>query len=91
MPRLVELLRGSEDQELRLSALWAVKNLLRKTSSETKSGIMGCLGWRYLAECVPPSSLPFISFTSSPMNLYILIEGCWGTRMRVCRSRRITL
>ncbi|KAJ6562233.1 armadillo-type protein [Mycena capillaripes] len=49
MPRLVKLL-GGEDPTLRLSSLWAVKNLLSKTSGETKRDVMQCLGWGRLAE-----------------------------------------
>lgn len=50
MPRLVQLLQHSGDPTLRLSALWAVKNLLRKTSPETKRDVMSHLGWRGLTE-----------------------------------------
>ncbi|KAF8209205.1 ARM repeat-containing protein [Mycena galopus ATCC 62051] len=49
MPRLVKLLSGG-DPTLRLSSLWAVKNLLSKTSGETKRDVMQCLGWGRLAE-----------------------------------------
>ncbi|KAJ6481550.1 ARM repeat-containing protein [Mycena vitilis] len=49
MPRLVKLL-GGEDGILRLNALWAVKNLLSKTSGETKRDVMQCFGWERLAE-----------------------------------------
>ncbi|KAJ6523494.1 ARM repeat-containing protein [Mycena vulgaris] len=49
MPRLVQLLGGG-DATLRLSALWAVKNLLSKTSGETKRDVMQCLGWPRLTE-----------------------------------------
>jgi armadillo repeat-containing protein 8 len=48
VPRLVRVL-GMDDPALRVSALWAVKNLLRKTSSETKRDVMRCLGWGRLA------------------------------------------
>ncbi|KAJ7590838.1 ARM repeat-containing protein [Mycena floridula] len=48
MPRLVQLL-GNGDSTLRLSALWAVKNLLRKTSLETKREVMEQLGWTRLS------------------------------------------
>ncbi|KAF8901845.1 armadillo-type protein [Gymnopilus junonius] len=48
MPRLVYILRGSDDPPLRLNALWAVKNLVRKTSTETKRDIMSCVGWSEL-------------------------------------------
>ena len=36
MPRLIYIMQESGDPSLRLSALWAVKNVLRKTSMETK-------------------------------------------------------
>ena len=45
MPRLVELLRASGDGPLQVSALWAVKNLVRKASKETKRDVMQCVGW----------------------------------------------
>ncbi|KAF8967241.1 armadillo-type protein [Flammula alnicola] len=50
MPRLVYILRQSDDPPLRLNALWAVKNLVRKTSTETKRDIMSHVGWTELAE-----------------------------------------
>ncbi len=48
MPRLVYFLRESGDPVLRLNALWAVKNLVRKTSTETKRDLMSHLGWQQL-------------------------------------------
>lgn len=42
--RLARLLR-SPSTELRLSALWALKNLLYKSASETKRAIMADVGW----------------------------------------------
>ncbi|CAK5284745.1 unnamed protein product [Mycena citricolor] len=48
MPRLVKHIAGSE-ATLRLSALWAVKNLLSKSSGETKRDVMAQLGWPRLA------------------------------------------
>ncbi|CAA7262370.1 unnamed protein product [Cyclocybe aegerita] len=50
MPRLVYILRESGDPALRLNALWAVKNLVRKTSTETKRDIMSHLGWPELLD-----------------------------------------
>jgi hypothetical protein len=44
VPRLVTVL-GMDDPALRVSALWALKNLLRKTSIETKKDVMRCLEW----------------------------------------------
>ena len=52
MPRLISILKESGDPSLRLSALWAVKNVLRKTSTETKRDVMSHLGWPYLVEYV---------------------------------------
>ncbi|KAJ7664973.1 armadillo-type protein [Mycena rosella] len=49
MARLVQLLGGG-DATLRLSALWAVKNLLSKSSGETKRDVMQTLGWGRLGE-----------------------------------------
>ena len=50
MPRLIYIMRESNDPSLRLSALWAVKNVLRKTSTETKRDVMNHLGWPHLVE-----------------------------------------
>ncbi|KAJ7059726.1 ARM repeat-containing protein [Mycena amicta] len=44
VPRLVKLVSG-EDATLRLSSLWAMKNLLHKSSYETKRDIMQSFGW----------------------------------------------
>ena len=52
MPRLVYIMKESGDPSLRLSALWAVKNVLRKTSTETKRDVMSHLGWPHLVEYV---------------------------------------
>ena len=43
MPRLIYIMKESGDPSLRLSALWAVKNVLRKTSTETKRDVMSHL------------------------------------------------
>ena len=51
MVRLVELLK-SHDAALRLNALWAIKNLLRKTAIDTKRDVMDHLGWRDLSQYV---------------------------------------
>lgn len=48
MKRLVRVMR-MDDPALRVSALWAVKNLLRRTSSETKRDVMRCLGWERIS------------------------------------------
>ncbi|KAH9484613.1 Armadillo repeat-containing protein 8 [Psilocybe cubensis] len=50
MPRLVYILRESGDPPLRLNALWAVKNLVKKTSTETKRDIMSHIGWTQLSD-----------------------------------------
>ncbi|PCH37902.1 ARM repeat-containing protein [Wolfiporia cocos MD-104 SS10] len=44
MPRLVQLLHAG-DLELRLNALWAVKNLLYHSTSEIKRRAMDAIGW----------------------------------------------
>lgn len=48
VPRLLRVL-GMDDPALRISALWAIKNLLRRTPSETKRDVMRSLGWRKVA------------------------------------------
>lgn len=45
--RISELARAHEDV-LRVSALWAVKNLLNKATSEDKESVMKQMGWDYL-------------------------------------------
>ncbi|KAJ2912220.1 hypothetical protein MD484_g8193, partial [Candolleomyces efflorescens] len=45
MPRLVQLLLRSGDGAIRMNALWAIKNLLYKSSTETKRNVMRELGW----------------------------------------------
>lgn len=47
LPRLIQVL-GAEDRTLRLSSLWAFKNLLLRTLLETKKTIMGYLKWSEL-------------------------------------------
>ncbi|KAF5357363.1 hypothetical protein D9758_005905 [Tetrapyrgos nigripes] len=54
MPRLVQLISGS-DSSLRLNALWAIKNLVRKTSTETKKDVMRQLGWARVVELLGDS------------------------------------
>ncbi|KAF8548583.1 ARM repeat-containing protein [Imleria badia] len=51
LPRLMWLSR-SEDQEIRMGVLWALKNLLCKSSLATKQMVMTHLGWTHLAELV---------------------------------------
>ncbi|KAK0479999.1 armadillo-type protein [Armillaria novae-zelandiae] len=48
LPRLIQFL-GSGDPTLRLSALWAIKNLLRKTSLGIKKDVMNQIGWPQLS------------------------------------------
>ena len=52
MPRLIYIMKESGDPSPRLSTLWAVKNVLRKTSTETKRDVMSHLGWTHLVEYV---------------------------------------
>lgn len=54
--RLMQLSR-SEDQEIRVSVLWAMKNLLCKSSLATKRMVMTHLGWSHLAEYVTSCTL----------------------------------
>lgn len=54
--RLVQLLH-TQDSDLRLNSLWAVKNLLRKTTIETKQRVMIQLGWPDLSGWVCYSAL----------------------------------
>jgi len=51
MERLRELLPLG-DPALKLGALWAVKNLLRKSTTETKRSVMRQLGWDRVVEYV---------------------------------------
>jgi len=51
MERLRELL-SLGDPALKLGALWAVKNLLRKSTTETKRSVMHQLGWDRVVEYV---------------------------------------
>ncbi|KAF8638143.1 hypothetical protein AX17_002416 [Amanita inopinata Kibby_2008] len=48
LPRLIQFIKT--DDEMRKDGLWALKNLLTKTSVEEKREIMGCLGWDKLVE-----------------------------------------
>ncbi|KAJ2911973.1 hypothetical protein MD484_g8439, partial [Candolleomyces efflorescens] len=48
MPRLVQLLLRSGDGAIRMNAIWAIKNLLYKSSTETKRDVMRELGWTRL-------------------------------------------
>ncbi|KAN0076756.1 Armadillo-type fold [Tylopilus felleus] len=51
LPRLMGLSKV-EDQEIRMGVLWAMKNLLCKSSLSTKQMVMTHLGWTRLAELV---------------------------------------
>ncbi|TFK23714.1 ARM repeat-containing protein [Coprinopsis marcescibilis] len=52
MSRLMTFIRSTDDEpyslSLKLNAMWAVKNLLYKSTSETKRDIMSHFGWRDL-------------------------------------------
>lgn len=88
MPRLIYIMKESGDPSLRLSALWAVKNTLRKTSTETKRDVMSYLGWLHLIEYVSILSLSRLG-TFLP-NLFLLTlapSGYWVIRMRIYKSR----
>ncbi|EDR07124.1 uncharacterized protein LACBIDRAFT_147635, partial [Laccaria bicolor S238N-H82] len=47
LKRLVAVL-NSGDRTLKVNALWAIKNLVRKTETETKRDVMREVGWGYL-------------------------------------------
>lgn len=49
LPRLMRLSKV-EDQEIRTGALWALKNLLCKSTVATKQMVMTHLGWSHLVE-----------------------------------------
>lgn len=51
LPRLMRLSR-TEDQEIRVGVLWALKNLLCKSSLATKQMVMTHVGWTHLTEYV---------------------------------------
>ncbi|KAG2024027.1 BSP2p, variant 2 [Coprinopsis cinerea AmutBmut pab1-1] len=55
MPRLMQLIHAGDGRasdeyanSLRLNAMWAVKNLLWKSTTETKRDVMNQFGWRVL-------------------------------------------
>jgi armadillo repeat-containing protein 8 len=52
MPRIVQLLNYG-DPAMRVSALWAVKNLVHRSTAEITRNVMDHLGWRSLARCSP--------------------------------------
>ena len=80
MPRLIYIMKESGDPSLRLSALWAVKNVLRKTSTETKRDVMSHLGWSHLVE--------YVFHLSSIDNLvYDLSSGYWVIQTKTYRNR----
>ena len=68
MPRLVCIMKESGDPSLRLSALWAVKNVLRKYGDER--GVMSHLIWSHLVEYVFHLSSLIFLFT-----LFLQVTG----------------
>jgi len=44
--RSIQLL-NTQDPDLKLNSLWLLRNLVYKTSVETKKEIMAKLGWHY--------------------------------------------
>lgn len=62
--RLVELIHSGEPG-LRLNALWALKNLLYKSSSQIKRSVMHQVGWPELETYVSCIYLHHISFLRS--------------------------
>ncbi|TFK37457.1 armadillo-type protein [Crucibulum laeve] len=65
MPRLVQIMQCGEPS-LRLNALWAVKNLIRKSTTEAKRNMMECMGWSRLAELL---SDPDIAIQEQAFNI----------------------
>lgn len=49
--RISELARAQDDA-IRVNALWVIKNLLNKASTEEKYAVMNNFGWDYLRSCV---------------------------------------
>ncbi|PWN42663.1 ARM repeat-containing protein [Ceraceosorus guamensis] len=47
--KLVELARSREGGSTRLNALWALKNVLYSSETDTKRNVMSALGWDYVA------------------------------------------
>ena len=80
MPRLIYIMKESGDPSLRLSALWAVKNVLRKTSTETKRDVMSHLGWAHLVEFV-------FHLSSFDILVYALSSGYWVIQTKMCKNR----
>ena len=72
MPRLIYIMKESGDPSLRLSAFWAVKNVLRKTSTETKRDVMSYLGWSHLVEYVFFIFFLYLSLLTSPFSSRLL-------------------
>ena len=56
LSRLIEFAR-SQEPHLKLSAIWAIKNILYKATTEEKKSIMKQLGWDYLKAYVRKSIL----------------------------------
>ena len=80
MPRLIYIMKESGDPSLRLSTLWAVKNVLRKTSTETKKDVMSHLGSSHLVEY----DLQLLSFDDL---VYAPSSGCWVIQTKMYRNR----
>ncbi|KAL5511605.1 hypothetical protein ACEPAH_4822 [Sanghuangporus vaninii] len=79
--RIAELTRAPEDK-LKISALWAVKNLLDKASSEDKLSIMKQVGWDHLRSCLIDSKEDVqeqaleltANIATSPDDVHMLLE-----------------
>ncbi|KAL5490344.1 hypothetical protein ACEPAI_5177 [Sanghuangporus weigelae] len=79
--RIAELTRAPEDK-LKISALWAVKNLLDKASSEDKLSIMKQVGWDHLRSCLvdPKEDIQeqalelTANIATSPDDVHMLLE-----------------
>ena len=79
MPRLIYIIKESGDPSLR-STLWAVKNVLRKTSTETKKNVMSHLGSSHLVEY----DLHLLSFDDL---VYAPSSGYWVIQTKMCKNR----
>ena len=78
MPRLVCIMKESGDPSLRLSALWDVKNLLRKYGDERD--VMSHLIWSHLVEYV-------FHLSSFDILVYVLSSGYWVIQMKMYKNR----
>ncbi|KAI5990570.1 ARM repeat-containing protein [Pisolithus orientalis] len=93
LPRLMQLF-GMEDQEIRVSVLWAIKNLLAKSQSSTKDMVMQHLGWSQLPDLANDSD-PEIqeqafailrNLTDDETGVSLVFESMGGDTLANCLS-----